>query len=82
MLSGKSFDRPVYLYLLGILQPRDILVIKSIDRHHIFTHIRWDMRGWFLEVDAPAGGFTWLTLDEIDTEAALPTAFRQFREEV
>lgn len=31
-LSGKSFDRPVYLYLLGILQPRDILVIKSIDR--------------------------------------------------
>ena len=30
--SGKSFDRPIYLYLLTILQPRDVLVIKSIDR--------------------------------------------------
>ena len=62
------------------LHPRN--VEKSIDRNHIFTHIRWDLRGWFLEVDAAAGDFTWLTLDEIDTQAALPTAFRQFREEI
>ena len=62
------------------LHPRN--VEKSIDRNHIFTHIRWDLRGWFLEVDSMAGGYTWLTLDEIDTQAALPTAFRQFREEI
>ena len=62
------------------LHPRN--VEKSIDRNHIFTHIRWDLRGWFLEVDSMAGRFTWLTLDEIDTQAALPTAFRQFREEI
>ena len=62
------------------LHPRH--VEKSIDRHHIFTHIRWDRRGWFLEVDEMAGGFTWLTLDQIDEQAALPTAFRQFREEI
>ena len=62
------------------LQPRN--VERSIDRHHIFTHIRWDLRGWFLEVDNPAGGYTWLTLGEIDEQAALPTAFRQFREEI
>ena len=62
------------------LHPRN--VEKSIDRHHIFTHIRWDMRGWYLEVDGMTGGFTWLTLDEIDEQAALPTAFRQFREEI
>ena len=62
------------------LHPRN--VERSIDRHHIFTHIRWDMRCWFLEVDEPAGGFTWLTLEEIDGQAALPTAFRQFREEI
>ena len=62
------------------LHPRN--VEKSIDRHHIFTHIRWDLRGWFLEVDETAGGFAWLTLNEIDTLAALPTAFRQFREEI
>ena len=62
------------------LHPRN--VEKSIDRNHIFTHIRWDLRGWFLEVDSMAGDYTWLTLDEIDTQAALPTAFRQFREEI
>ena len=62
------------------LHPRN--VERSIDRHHIFTHIRWDLRGWFLEVDDPAGDFTWLTLEEIDEQAALPTAFRQFREEI
>ena len=62
------------------LHPRN--VEKSIERNHIFTHIRWDLRGWFLEVDAAAGDFTWLTLEQIDTQAALPTAFRQFREEI
>ena len=62
------------------LHPRN--VERSVDRHHIFTHIRWDLRGWFLEVDDPAGSFTWLTLEEIDKQAALPTAFRQFREEI
>ena len=62
------------------LHPRN--VEKIIHRHHIFTHIRWELRGCFLEVDEPAGGFTWLTLEQIDTQAALPTAFRQFREEI
>ena len=62
------------------LHPRN--VERSMDRHHIFTHIRWDLRGWFLEVGEPAGGFTWMTLEEIDQQAALPTAFRQFREEI
>ena len=30
--SGKTFARPAYRYLLTILQPRDVLVVKSIDR--------------------------------------------------
>ena len=62
------------------LHPRN--VERSLDRHHIFTHIRWDLRGWFLEVGEMTGAYTWLTLEEIDEQAALPTAFRQFREEI
>ena len=31
-LSGKDFERPAYQYLLSILRPLDVLVIKSIDR--------------------------------------------------
>ena len=61
------------------LRPRDIR--RQVERKHIFTHIRWDMRGIYLEVAEPAGDFTWLSAGEIDSQAALPTAFRQFWEE-
>ena len=60
------------------LQPRQILL--SLERQHIFTHVVWDMRGYYLEVAEPTGGFCWLTPEEIENEAALPTAFRQFWE--
>ena len=61
------------------LRPRDIR--KIIERKHIFTHIRWVMRGIYLEVAESAGDFMWLTPEQINQEAALPTAFRQFWEE-
>ena len=61
------------------LRVRDIR--KQIERKHIFTHIRWEMRGLFLEVAEPAGEFVWMTAEQIVKEAALPTAFRQFWEE-
>ena len=61
------------------LVPRDIH--RQSDRHHIFTHIRWEMRGIFLEVSEPGGDFIWMSEAQIEKEAALPTAFRQFWEE-
>lgn len=30
--SGKDFERPIYLHLVKLLEPGDVLVIKSIDR--------------------------------------------------
>ena len=30
--SGKDFARPLYLRLVGMLRPSDVLVVKSIDR--------------------------------------------------
>ena len=62
------------------LRPREIL--RIVERKHIFTHIQWEMRGIYIEVSEPAGAFTWLTAEEIRGEAALPTAFRQFWEEI
>ncbi len=61
------------------IQPREVL--RQLDRSHVFTHIRWEMRGLFLEVSQCSGDFCWLTEEEILTQAALPTAFRQFWEE-
>ena len=60
------------------LRPREIR--RQVERKHIFTHIRWEMRGIYLEVAEPAGDFIWLTAQEIEKQAALPTAFRQFWE--
>ena len=62
------------------LHPKE--VHRVLRRQHIFTHIRWDMEGVFLEVREPAGALIWMTKEEIENHAALPTAFRQFWEEI
>ena len=61
------------------IRPRELK--RQVERNHIFTHIRWNMRGIYLEVERQEDGFCWLTAEEIETDAALPTAFRQFWEE-
>ena len=60
------------------LRPREIY--RQVERKHIFTHIRWEMRGIYMKVAEPVGDFCWRTAEEIFEEAALPTAFRQFWE--
>ncbi len=62
------------------LHPRQLL--RQVERKHIFTHIQWNLRGIYLEVGSMPECFQWLTPDQINTEAALPTAFRQFWEEL
>lgn len=58
------------------VKPRDLL--KQVERTHIFTHIQWNMRGYYLETARKAPEFKWFTAGEIKNQAALPTAFRQF----
>ncbi len=52
--------------------------LRQLTRQHIFTHIKWQMQGLYIEVSEKSDTFTWLTADEIKSQAALPTAFRQF----
>ena len=61
------------------LKPREI--IRQVEKKHIFTHVIWDMCGIYLEVWEPDGPFSWMTEEEVENEAALPTAFRQFWED-
>ena len=51
---------------------------RQTDRIHIFTHIQWHMRGFFLDTDTCAPAYTWLTAEQICREVALPTAYKQF----
>ena len=52
----------------------------SLEKTHIFTHVQWNMRGFYLETDTCTGNYQWLSAEEIDKEIPLPTAFRQFWE--
>lgn len=61
------------------LRPREIY--REVEKKHIFTHIQWNMKGVYLEVSDKSGDFHWFTEEQINTQAALPTAFRQFWEE-
>ena len=61
------------------VHPRELK--RQVERSHIFTHIRWDMRGIYMEVSECTGDFIWLTAAQVEKDAALPTAFRQFWEE-
>ncbi len=55
---------------------------RQVERKHIFTHVLWDMRGVYMEVSGKVGAYTWLSRDQILRDAALPTAFRLFWEEI
>ena len=59
------------------IRPEDVQ--KSSDKVHIFTHIQWNMRGWYIRCGNRPDGFVWAKEEELDTVYALPTAFRQFR---
>ena len=67
-----------HLEQLG-LRPTEIH--KEVSRKHIFTHIQWNMKGLYLETVNQTDQFHWFTEEEINTQAALPTAFRLFWEE-
>ncbi len=55
-------------------------VYRQSEKNHIFTHIEWKMRGFYMELSEKSEKFQWFTREEIQQEAALPTAFRQFWE--
>ena len=60
-------------------KPKEIKM--QVERKHIFTHIEWNMSGVYIEVEEPMGAFTWVSVEELHNQTALPTAFRQFVQE-
>ncbi len=55
-------------------------VLRQTEKNHIFTHIEWKMRGFYLETARQSERFSWFTPDQIEADTALPTAYRQFWE--
>ena len=53
-------------------------IYRQLDKNHIFTHIEWKMRCFYLEITEKTADFQWYTAEEIQNSTALPTAYRQF----
>ena len=61
------------------IKPKEIF--RQVEKKHVFTHIEWHMSGMYMEVKTRTESLCWMTAEQINAEAALPTAFRQFWEE-
>ena len=71
--------------MVSFLEQKDINIheiLRTVERKHIFTHIEWHMCGVYMQVRNINEEYTWLSTEQIRSQAALPTAFRQFFEEV
>jgi len=54
--------------------------LRSLERVHIFTHAEWDMTCYIIPCRKMPDTFHWVNPSEMNTEIALPTAFRIFWE--
>ena len=63
-----------------LLKPKEIL--RVVERKHIFTHVQWNVRGVYVETTEMGGKLSWFTAEQINRDVALPTAFRQFWDEI
>ncbi|MFQ8765469.1 MAG: NUDIX domain-containing protein [Oscillospiraceae bacterium] len=60
-------------------EPAELL--KSVERVHVFTHIIWRMRCYYIVCREKSPEFVWADAERRKTDVALPTAFRMFVEE-
>lgn len=71
--SAENFNQPLYDW--GV---QAVNLKKSIGAKHIFTHVEWQMTGYFVECANQPSEFLWVTKEEFVREIALPSAFRVF----
>lgn len=47
---------------------------------HVFSHVEWRMTAYYLACQKMCKEFQWVTMEELDREVAIPSAFRPFLE--
>ena len=57
---------------------RPMELTRSSRKQHVFTHIQWDMTGYYIRCAAAAPQLEWADAARMAREISLPTAFRQF----
>ncbi len=54
--------------------------VRSLERVHIFTHVEWHMRCYYIPCKKMPSSFVWAKEEDLETAFPLPTAFRMFLE--
>ncbi len=53
-------------------------VVKTKKAKHIFTHVEWDMAGYYVKANAFYPEYVWATAEEIRKNYAIPSAFKAY----
>lgn len=53
--------------------------IKLEDSTHLFSHIKWIMKGYLIDVDIMDSKYEWVSIDLLQTEYAIPSAFKVYK---
>ncbi len=62
--------------------PHITSIRMGITNTHIFSHKKWFMSSYVIEVDQKNNDYTWVTLEDIQENYAIPTAFMPFLESI
>ena len=73
VLSDKSIET-----ILNEWDLKAISIFEMKPAKHIFTHIEWHMKGYFIEVSDINEQFCWFIPEEIQERIAIPSAFKAF----
>lgn len=57
---------------------KPLRIERMIEETHVFTHVEWHMRCYYMSCDQMADCYTWADEQRMQQEIALPTAFRIF----
>lgn len=77
---GTLSEQEAIHYLDGLgVRPQEL--IKRAEKTHIFTHITWEMTGYYVSCAACPENFTWVSREDLESGYSVPTAYRQFLSE-
>lgn len=53
---------------------------REVLRSHIFSHVQWNMVGYYIVCAQENEEFVWVTQEELENKIALPSAFKKLQE--
>lgn len=62
--------------------PNSISIRPIASSKHIFSHIEWNMRGFYIELSKPIDSMLFVSKEEMETKYSIPTAFKTYKQYV